>query len=288
MGKRLPQLYYIKIKISYDLGFIVLNWSSHGNVTTLLRFLIIFVFLCTRSFFKKSLKGVCTCHNCLNFYYGKVWKKFYESISEIFWNEVLLIIKTVIRNSMLSRQLAIFLRKWYALETRFHLIVVWFHWKLRTKKEGNCSGRSRVRRILLTNTELTNKKNFINSLRLFVLFFLICKVRCSTGTRNCNITATCRMRESIFSRVIYYGPNRDAGDNPCEIPLDCIHPNPGPVKNPCVLCERAIARNHKFICCGDCWLKFHIKCAGITVKKYLLMVSGNKSWTCQPCYLKFM
>ena len=26
----------------------------------------------------------------------------------------------------------------------------WFHWKLHPKKEGNCSGRSRVRRILLT------------------------------------------------------------------------------------------------------------------------------------------
>ena len=90
------------------------------------------------------------------------------------------------------------------------------------KRGEYCSGRSRVRIILLTNTELTNKKNFINSLRLFVLFFLICKVRCSTGTRNCNITATCRMRESFFSRVVYYGPNRDAGDNPCEIPLDCI------------------------------------------------------------------
>ena len=34
--------------------------------------------------------------------------------------------------------------------TRLHLIVDWFHWKLHTKKEGNCSGRSRVRRILLT------------------------------------------------------------------------------------------------------------------------------------------
>ena len=117
-----------------------------------LRFLIIFVFLCTRSFFKKLLKGVCTWHNCLN--YGKVWKKFYESISKIFWNEFLRIIKTVIRNSMLSRQLAIFLRKWYALETRFHLIVVWFNWILRTRKEGNCSGRSRVRRRLLTCIQL--------------------------------------------------------------------------------------------------------------------------------------
>ena len=50
MKKRLPQLYYIK---------------------TPLRFLFIFVFLCTRrSFFKKLLKGVCSCNNCLK--YGKV------------------------------------------------------------------------------------------------------------------------------------------------------------------------------------------------------------------------
>ena len=69
MGKRLPQLYYIKMKISYDLGFFC-NRSRHGNVLTPLRFLFIFVFLCTKSFFKKSLKGVCTRHNCLN--YGKV------------------------------------------------------------------------------------------------------------------------------------------------------------------------------------------------------------------------
>ena len=55
---------------------------------------------------------------------------------------------------MLSTQLANILRKWEALETRLHLIVVWFHWKLRTKKEGNCSERSRVRRILLTCIQL--------------------------------------------------------------------------------------------------------------------------------------
>ena len=55
---------------------------------------------------------------------------------------------------MLSTQLANFLRKWWALETRLHLIVVWFHWKLHTRKEGNCSGRSRVIRILLTCIQL--------------------------------------------------------------------------------------------------------------------------------------
>ena len=30
----------------------------------------------------------------------------------------------------------------------------WFHWKLHTKKEGKCSGRSRARRILLTCIQL--------------------------------------------------------------------------------------------------------------------------------------
>ena len=50
MGKRLPELYYIKIKLSYDLGFIAIGVAM-ANVITPLRFLFIFVFLCTRSFF---------------------------------------------------------------------------------------------------------------------------------------------------------------------------------------------------------------------------------------------
>ena len=37
---------------------------------------------------------------------------------------------------------------------RLYLIVVWFHWKLHTKKEQNYSGRSQVRRILLTCIQL--------------------------------------------------------------------------------------------------------------------------------------
>ena len=56
-------------------------------------------------------------------------------------------------NSMLSTQLANILRKRRALETRLYLTVDWFYWKLRTEKEGNCSGRSEVR-ILLTCIQL--------------------------------------------------------------------------------------------------------------------------------------
>ena len=58
------------------------NRSHHGNVMTPLRFSFIFVFLCTRSFLKKSLKGVCTCHNCLH--YGKVWRNSMRAFSKYF------------------------------------------------------------------------------------------------------------------------------------------------------------------------------------------------------------
>ena len=68
MSKDMKTVLY-KDEISYDLGFFC-NRSRHGNVMTPLRFSFIFVFLCTRSFLKKSLKGVCTRHNYLH--YGKV------------------------------------------------------------------------------------------------------------------------------------------------------------------------------------------------------------------------
>ena len=46
--------------------------SYHSNLTTPLYFLLSFVFLGTKRFFQKSLKGACTSLNCLN--YDKVWK----------------------------------------------------------------------------------------------------------------------------------------------------------------------------------------------------------------------
>ena len=53
MGKKLPLLYYIKMKISYESGFYC-NRSRHGNVTTPLRFSSIFVFPSTKSFFLRN------------------------------------------------------------------------------------------------------------------------------------------------------------------------------------------------------------------------------------------
>ena len=41
-------------------------WDLPRFTSTPFPFLFIFVFLCTKNLFKKSLKGVCTCHNCLS------------------------------------------------------------------------------------------------------------------------------------------------------------------------------------------------------------------------------
>ena len=50
--------------------WVLLQSESPWQGNDALRFSFIVVFLCTRSFLKKSLKGVCTRHNYLH--YGKV------------------------------------------------------------------------------------------------------------------------------------------------------------------------------------------------------------------------
>ena len=49
-----------------------------------------------------------------------------------------------------------------------------------------------------------------------------------------------------------------------------VNPNPGPVKNPCSVCKKAVAKHHCALPCAGCGFKCHIgkKCANITVKDY--------------------
>ena len=54
-------------------------WQRNNAIT----FFIYFMFLCAGSFFKKSVEGVCTCHNCLN--YIKVWTNS-MMMEWIWWN----------------------------------------------------------------------------------------------------------------------------------------------------------------------------------------------------------
>ena len=73
MGRRLPQLCYIKIK--FLIIWVLLQSESPWQRNDAITF---FIYLCVslyQEFFlfvlRNRLKGVCTCHNCLN--YGKVW-----------------------------------------------------------------------------------------------------------------------------------------------------------------------------------------------------------------------
>ena len=47
-----------------------------------------------------------------------------------------------------------------------------------------------------------------------------------------------------------------------------IQPNPGPVKHPCVICERPVAKNHHALQCDSCDEWVHIRCEGITKEEY--------------------
>ena len=65
-----------------------------------------------------------------------------------------------------------------------------------------------------------------------------------------------------------------------------INPNPGPVQNPCSVCKKAVAKNHRALSCDGCGLWCHIgrKCAGISVKAYKEYQQMEKlSWLCPLC-----
>ena len=67
-----------------------------------------------------------------------------------------------------------------------------------------------------------------------------------------------------------------------DIPL-----NPGPVKNPCSVCRKAVAKNHKALLCNICRQKFHtgIKCGKVNMKDYEdLQRKGNYIWECPVCH----
>ena len=68
MGKRLSQLYYIKMKTSYDLGFIAIGVAVERN-DAITFFYLSLCFSVLEVVLRNRLREY-TCHNCLN--YGKV------------------------------------------------------------------------------------------------------------------------------------------------------------------------------------------------------------------------
>ena len=65
---------------------------------------------------------------------------------------------------------------------------------------------------------------------------------------------------------------------------DCER-NPGPVRFPCGTCRRAVAKNHRAVCCDSCQNWFHIKCCNITANQYKDIQSNpiDEDWFCTKC-----
>ena len=59
--------------------------------------------------------------------------------------------------------------------------------------------------------------------------------------------------------------------------------NPGPVKNPCGLCSKSVASNHRAVLCEVCYYWQHIKCAGISPSEYKLLSASEDPWVCRNC-----
>ena len=67
-----------------------------------------------------------------------------------------------------------------------------------------------------------------------------------------------------------------------------INPNPGPTAgkttSKCSVCGRAMASNQLAITCDRCCQQTHIKCGGITVKRYKQLLScSDYCWYCPTC-----
>ena len=67
-----------------------------------------------------------------------------------------------------------------------------------------------------------------------------------------------------------------------------INPNPRPTAgkttSKCSVCGRAVAKNQLAITCDSCCQQTHMKCGGITAKRYKqLLSSSNYCWDCPTC-----
>ena len=60
-----------------------------------------------------------------------------------------------------------------------------------------------------------------------------------------------------------------------------VHTNPGPIKNPCTVCLKPVATNHRALPCDNCQRLTHIKCDGVTPKDYTRLQNvKNLTWEC--------
>ena len=90
-------------------------------------------------------------------------------------------------------------------------------------------------------------------------------------------------RTKYMKRRVKYYPNSVALFNILLLAGD-IETNPGDVKNPCSVCARSVAKNHRAISCDSCQLLCHIRCGGVSPVEYNRLASmATFCWICSAC-----
>ena len=62
-----------------------------------------------------------------------------------------------------------------------------------------------------------------------------------------------------------------------------IQLNPRPIKHPCKVCKRPVAKNHIALACDNCDFWQHIKCLGVTPNEYEALKQSHCVWICSTC-----
>jgi hypothetical protein len=62
-----------------------------------------------------------------------------------------------------------------------------------------------------------------------------------------------------------------------------IETNPGPVKYPCQVCDKAVRWNQKAVACDNCDMWHHVNCMGMAKEVYDAINTTDASWICWNC-----
>ena len=106
--------------------------------------------------------------------------------------------------------------------------------------------------------------------RLLGLFFLVIFTQIDPWPR-------LEKEDRIYKNLVYVRNNLLlvlAGD---------VETNPGPVKHPCLVCEKSVAKTHRAVLCDLCEKWTHIKCSHISPSENVEMCESEEPWLCGHC-----
>ena len=63
-----------------------------------------------------------------------------------------------------------------------------------------------------------------------------------------------------------------------------IELNPGPVRFPCAIYNRAVKSNQRGMCYDQCDRWFHVECTNISCDEYTRLSNSSESWVCAACF----